>query len=388
VHLRTADALGMKQSIEQVQRMVKSVPSLALILERARGAYMLLRRHYTEAIPVLERCLQEPPAAVIGWARAHGALARALNGLALHERARDTCLRAIRALSPEDLRFPAMNLGVQIELALAYAGLGQHDLAIKDLDALLAEHTPNNGPLTLGALHEARARVAMWMGDEATCRTHLAAMEKFFRGTDVPSLIARSESFAKEVKRHYAGAREPDSMTLDGSYVAPTSTSSVSTSTGITLVERELTQATSLPDFAQRALRVLTDGMHEPRAALWVLNGEQLDLQASSGAGELPRELSEWVQERCAAAQADDVTQTAIVDDIAAGDPDVLVSQGYTYRLCFLRGGYADQEISGVLVTGSTDAATGAPSTYVLEAIGKKLKQQLKTLHTSIGTLH
>jgi tetratricopeptide (TPR) repeat protein len=388
VHLRTADALGMKQSIEQVQRLVKSVPSLALLLERARGAYMLLRRHYTEAVPVLERCLEEPEAAVVGWARAHGALARALNGLGLHERARDACLRAVRALTPDDLRFPAMNLGVQIELALAYAGLGQRDLAAKQLDDLLADHAPNNGPLTMGALHEARARVAMWMGDEATCRTHLAAMEKFFRGTDVPSLIARSESFAKEVKRHHVGGREPDAMTLDGSYVAPTSSTTSSTSTGITLIERELTQATSLPDFAQRALRVLIEGMNDARAAIWVLNGEQLDLQASTGQDELPREVVDWVQERCAAAQADDVTQTAIVDDVAIGNPDVLVSQGYSYRLCFLRGGYADQEISGVLITGGRDGTAAVPSAYVLEAIGKKLKQQLKTLHTSIGTIH
>jgi hypothetical protein len=328
----------------------------------------------------------EPEGAVVGWARAHGALARALNGLGLHERARDTCLRAVRALTPEDLCFPAMNLGLQIELALAHAGLGQRELAASSLDDLLREHGSNNGPLTMGALHEARARVAMWMGDEAGCRSHLSAMEKFFRGTDVPSLIARAESFAKEVKRHFSAGREAESMTLDGSYVAPTSTAS--TSTGITLIERELTQATSLPDFAQRALRVLTDGTHEARAALWVLNGEQLDLQASTSEKELPREVSAWVHERCAAAQADDVTQTAIVDDIAIGDPDVLVSEGYTYRLAFLRGGYANQEISGILITGSSDAAAGAPSSYMVEAIGKKLKQQLKTLHTSIGTIH
>jgi tetratricopeptide (TPR) repeat protein len=388
VHLRTADALGMKQSIEQVQRLVKNVPSLALLLERARGAYMLLRKHFVEAVPVLERCLEEPEAAVVGWARAHGALARALNALGLHERARDACLRAVRALTPEDLLFPAMNLGVQVELALAHAGLGQHALAVSQLDALLAQHTPNNGPLTLGALHEARARVAMWMNDEPLCRTHLAEMEKFFRGTEVPSLIARTEGIAKEVRRHFALGREPESMTLDGSYVAPTSTASTHTATGVTLIERELTQASSLPDFAKRALRVLIEGLPGARAALWVVNGQQLDLQASTSEEELPRELTDWVQERCAAAQADDVTQTAIVDDVAAGNPDVLVSQGCTYRLSFLRGGYADQELTGVVITGSSDASAGVPSAYVLETIGKKLKVQLKTLHTSIGTIH
>ncbi len=385
-HMRTADAHAMKQSIEQAQRLVKTVPSLSILIERARGAYLLLRRHYTEAVPVLERVLSEPAAAVVGWARAHGALARALNALGMHERALEVCMRAMAELTPEDLRFPAMNLGLQIELALAHAGLGQREQAVAELEALIKEHAPNNGPLTLGALHEARARVALWMADEATCREHLVAMEKWYRGTDVPTLIARSETFAKEVKRHFTRERDSDSLTLDGSYVAPTSTSNGTTS--ITLVERELTQATSLPDFAARALRVLTEGMPEPSASLWVLNGQQLDLQASLNDREPPAEVVAWVLERCAAVMADDVTQTAIVDDVAIGNPDLLLHQGVTYHLSFLRGGYADQDVGGVVITGSTDANARPPSAYMVETVGKRLKHQLKTQHTSIGTIH
>jgi hypothetical protein len=94
------------------------------------------------------------------------------------------------------------------------------------------------------------------------------------------------------------------------------------------------------------------------------------------------------VFERCAAVLADDVTQTAIVDDVAIGNPDLLLHQGITYHLSFLRGGYADQDVCGVLISGSTDANARPPTSYMVETIGKRLKNQLKTHHTSIGAIH
>jgi hypothetical protein len=93
------------------------------------------------------------------------------------------------------------------------------------------------------------------------------------------------------------------------------------------------------------------------------------------------------VEERVAEARADDVTQTAMADAVLDGNPDVLVSSTHTYRLCLLRGGYADQELTGVLVLGSSDSAAAQPNGYVLDAIGRKLKAQLKQVHTSMGTL-
>jgi tetratricopeptide (TPR) repeat protein len=382
VQVRTADALGTKQSVEQMQRLVKSVPSLQLLLTRARGAYLLLRRHYEEALPLLESCLKEPVADVVGWGRAHSALARALNALGEHARAKAACLRALNEQTPEDMSFPAMNLGLAIELAIAQAGLGEAQQATAALTALLEQHRPANGPLTLGALHEALTRVALMQGDETRCRAELAETERYYRGTDVPSLIARCEAFSKEVRRRFASADLPDAAGGDGTTGASTSTASA---TGVTLIERELTQASSLPDFAARALRVVIHGVPEPRAALWVLHGEQLDLQANHNLNELPPELGAWVEERLTEARADDVTQTAMADDLM-GNPDLLVIGTHTYRLCLLRGGYADQELTGVLVLGSVDALAANPSSFVIEAIGRKLKAQLKQVHTSMAT--
>jgi hypothetical protein len=58
-----------------------------------------------------------------------------------------------------------MNLDVQVELALADAGLEQLSEAGERLDALLRSFTPLQGPLTLSALHEARAQLAALQRD-------------------------------------------------------------------------------------------------------------------------------------------------------------------------------------------------------------------------------
>ena len=100
-----------------------------------------------------------------------------------------------------------------------------------------------------------------------------------------------------------------------------------------------------------------------------------------------PPELGAWVEGRVSESMADDVTQTAMANDVLGGNPDVFVHEDCTYRLCLLRGGYADQELTGALVLGSVDPVAANPSMYVIEAIGRKLKAQLKQVHTSMATL-
>ncbi|HTU63736.1 MAG TPA: hypothetical protein VMF89_34970, partial [Polyangiales bacterium] len=70
------------------------------------------------------------------------------------------------------------------------------------------------------------------------------------------------------------------------------------------------------------------------------------------------------------------------------GNPDLLLHQGVTYHLSFLRGGLTDQEVCGVVISGSSDANARKPTAYMVETVGKWLKSQLKTQHTSIGTIH
>jgi tetratricopeptide (TPR) repeat protein len=201
VHLRTLDAMRMKQSLDQLQHLYEDVPSLALYGTRARGAYRLLRGDARQALPLLEKVLAEQPLAVVGWGRQHGALARAYNMLGEHQKATDTCSRALSYLSEQDLTFTAMNLSVLVELALAEDGLGQHAAAAQRLDQLLERHG-DKGVVTLGALHDARARVSASMEDATTFALHIGEMKRLYRSTKIPSLLEYCNQFEPEGPEH------------------------------------------------------------------------------------------------------------------------------------------------------------------------------------------
>jgi tetratricopeptide (TPR) repeat protein len=378
-YLRTYDAMSMKHNLQQLQRFAKRVPSFALLSERAQGAYLLLRRKYEEALPWLERCLAERTLGVIGWTRAHGALARGLNGLGQHARAKEVCERALRQLTPEDLAFPAMNLFVQIELAIALAGLGQFDAAAAGIELLLDRYRASAGPLTLGALHEARARVALMAGDDEACRGHQQQMEARYRATGVSTLIARCETFAKEVRRGLMPSMHAD---VEGNSALESAFASI-TGSDVSVFERALAPLATIQDCAQRALALLADRIPQARAGIWVQGSEELELQASVG-GELPGELGRWVTQRAAAATADDVTQTDLIEDImAAGDPNQLTLDGWQYRVCVLPARSFTNELAGMVVLGSRDGAFQVPSHQVLEAVGRKLGAAMRSMHSS-----
>ena len=119
---------------------------------------------------------------LVGWSRGEGIKARAYNELGEHARAKETCIAALAHLTPADLVFCALNLGLQIELARAEAGLGQLSTAESQLRALLATYGPGANPLTVGALHEALAELAALRGDAAAFAEHWNEVGRWFRG--------------------------------------------------------------------------------------------------------------------------------------------------------------------------------------------------------------
>lgn len=195
--LQTHDALRMKRAIQSLERVCPQLPSLNFLLRRACGFYYVLQGDYARAIPLLEA--DEEPLAMCGWAQARGVLAHAHNELGQHGRAKEVCEAALALLEPDDLDFVALNLGVQIECAVARAALGEGEAAARELDALIERHAERRGPLTLGALHEGRARVALHAGEEATCRVHVDAMTRYFRPLGLFGLRQRIERLERRL---------------------------------------------------------------------------------------------------------------------------------------------------------------------------------------------
>ncbi|HVW30573.1 MAG TPA: AAA family ATPase [Polyangiaceae bacterium] len=200
-HLRAHDAMGMKHTRDVLERLTKDIPSLALYAQRARGAYAVMRGRLEEGIAVLEASQRGDSSEVVGFQRTQGMLARAYNLAGKPDKAKALCLSALATMDDGDRELVAMNLIVLTELALAEARLGNFTEAEKQLDALLAKHLPFEGPLTLGALFEARATVAMLKTERETARTYFQQMASWYDKTALPSLAARSESLLSSLER-------------------------------------------------------------------------------------------------------------------------------------------------------------------------------------------
>jgi hypothetical protein len=80
---------------------------------------------------------------------------------------------------------------------------------VAELDHLVEEHGPGRGPVTLGLLHQARARLSLLRGDRAGFDAHRAAMERWFRPTRNPALISMCERLAFEARSARVVDREP-----------------------------------------------------------------------------------------------------------------------------------------------------------------------------------
>lgn len=218
VALRTQDASVLKREIQELQRLSLELPWLARFERVARGTYLVLRHKYAEAIPLLDT--GDAPRSFGGWSRNQGVLAHAYNQLGDHTRAKDICTHALSFRQAEDLSYVSVGLNVQIELAMAEAGLGNLALAARQLDALLVHNAPDESAITLGALHHARARVALLERDFPAAREHLRELSFRYRSTGVATLIEVVEVFKRELARaqpahEWEGERESDPESED-----------------------------------------------------------------------------------------------------------------------------------------------------------------------------
>ena len=376
VYQRTHDAMGLKHCYEQLSRLAREVPSLALLARRCRGAYLLVRERYSDALPHLERCLEEEPLGVIGWGRAHGALAACLNGLGEHERASQICSRALSALDPKDLEFTAMNLGLEIQAIVADAGLGRPAQAKEKLDALFARYRQGASPLTLGALHETKAQLSLLEVDQEECLNQLDEVKRLYESTAIPSLVARATSltrrFRRELVQKAQASNLPQLITPDS---VGSAHASMSSSEAYVLDRGVNTQTVTRQTFSEEALRIVVRKSRAEGGGLWGCTGAGARLLAMSGKSELPSEIRNWAEERVLLIR-DDVTQTDCEE--ATDDPDFRELNGNAYQFILLTtlSEGKEQTVGGIVLQRSAEAGLFRDHP-LLRAVAEKIREEV-----------
>jgi len=321
-----------------------------------------LRGEYAEAIPLLET--DEPPESFAGWTRNRGVLALAYNELGQHARAREICTHALSQRRREDLAYVILNLNVQIELALAEAGLGNLALAARQLDDLLVQNAPDEGAITLGALHHARARVALLERDFSAAREHLRELEVRYRSTGVATLIEVVEAFKRELGRAQAplGQRAGgDEKTERARHVA----------TCVQLLRNQAGGA--LPgERASAGLRLALE-LSGANHGFILMAGGRGELAAHLGTGAPADELVMWVDQSMLDAGVDEQTlMTGEVRSEVESNNKFVGPVQYCAVPLWARIGRQDQVVAA-LVLGFEDRIPRIPEPLAVHAIAKHL---------------
>lgn len=364
--LRLFDAMLLKRALQELTRLSQQTPSLERAARHSRGSYLVLRGRHAEAIRYLDD--DEAPAQYIGWCGYRGTFARALNSLGDHARAREVCRATLAHLGPADLDYVVLSLWIQLEDAVADAGLGDAAAAQAKFDALFARFSPHGNRVTLVSLHEGRFRACLLLGDFERARQEHTRLSQHCRQLSIPTLVQLATSLGRELhraqypKRRVTGivARLPDQDTPLVTRAAGT----VSTASDAGVAERAL-----------RALQLALErsGADEGFVALSERAGGG---QVHLGSEPPSRELLAWAKEQMALT-IDPRTLTVATNPLDSQlDSNYRVVGRIHYCVAVLTGQGDDlDEAVGALVLGFDGRVPELPDPEVLARIADWLSQ-------------
>lgn len=203
------DVIGVKLAADRLANIPAEMVRLRRLARLAEGTHALLGGNASRAVEILEELrdaghFTNYPGCTSSW----GTLATAYNYTGQYDKAKAVCETILANLSDADREFVIFTLKLELQLALAEAGLGDLDGAAARLDALLAKYEGDRGPVTLARLHQTRARVALLSGDTAQLERHLEAMGQIAQATNNSSLISQWKRMARRMTRMRDGGED------------------------------------------------------------------------------------------------------------------------------------------------------------------------------------
>jgi tetratricopeptide (TPR) repeat protein len=277
----TGDAISARRTSEQLARRSKDVESLKRYADAARAAQWMLRGEIPAAVALYEEILpQFPLRRTVAYETTRAYFAQALNLAGDHARAKEVVTEVISGMLEQDHRIAVHFLEPQRQLGLAEAGLGNHAGAVRILDDLLEKHGAEDNPLLVGLLHKARAELALMMRDVEALEKHVCEMERRFRSTRNPALIAQCERLSENVSR--AGLSK--ALAMDSHEKGLQLADATACTIG------ELSAAAEPCDYA---LRLVLDRSKAKAGFLYVYRHESMQLVASSSADDAQPHLEE-----------------------------------------------------------------------------------------------
>jgi len=284
-YAQVEDLAGLREVIEQLRVLASHFPGWSLVAGCVEASFHQVRGDFEAAKYKYEECLALAPtdehgAFTLGaWIAAQGGLAEALFALGRFDEAQRAASTGVELCRARKLF--SVSFDLERVLALSEGKLGRADAAVARLDALIAQQRGQGTTgLRIGLSYEARARVALWIGDAAGFEqfAHLTAQE-YRHGARSP-LGARYERLLNEAKR--MGVRGGQALSeLVGSSVL--SSHMLMTQDLLTIVARNMTGKSGTSERAEAALTLLCASRNATAGHLFLCCDSGLVLSASHG---------------------------------------------------------------------------------------------------------
>lgn len=197
----SGDALGLKRHIEALARQVAAGLNYRAHLDIARSEHSRLRGDFATALRAADSglaVLPEGEGLIRPWAMT--AKADALLGGGDVDAARALAEATIALCDDGEHTQVAFRLRAIRTLAACEAAAGEHDIAAARLDRAIEEAEGLLNPLLLGSLQEARAEIAIAVGNEVVAVHAASQVEFWYRPTRNPVLIARWERLERALR--------------------------------------------------------------------------------------------------------------------------------------------------------------------------------------------
>jgi hypothetical protein len=196
--IQTRDAIGLVQGIAALDRLQQIAPNLRRYRVFCEAWLEFLRGRPEQGAALYKPHVESHEANLFHtWRYDVACYAAMLNAAGCYEQAKAVCTDMLRdqpdLSALKDLRYFSLQ-----QLAMAEAGLGRLDEAVRLMEIHLASSRAADNPLLLGEAHRDRAQIAILANDPAAFEEHFAGMSSCFRATNTPSLIQQCDKLAAQ----------------------------------------------------------------------------------------------------------------------------------------------------------------------------------------------
>ncbi|HEX4474840.1 MAG TPA: serine/threonine-protein kinase [Polyangiaceae bacterium] len=314
-HALACDLTGLKQVIDRIEPFAARFPGWVPYAHLARGRFEQIRGDLDAARREYELALErstpdpsDPSRALPAFAPASAGLVETLTLQGAAGEAFDVGQRALAECAKVEMGVVAHELARAT--AVADAKLGNFARAAEAIERVIAEQVENGiTGLNLGASYEARARIAIWAGDQDAVNEYASLTAREYRHRHGSPLGARYERLMEEAVRsgslpsYGPGAFESVSAGVGGS--TPRSHDAA--------VTEAMTGAETRVMRGQRALRLLANKTESAGALLYLFDASGLHLAASIGELSAPDGLVEFLEDKFTAEREEMRTMTMAI---------------------------------------------------------------------------